>query len=56
MRFRYDKNTEEIVVSDATRIEYDLTIFQLRLSIGRVHACAISSCKLVFLKLKETLF
>ena len=37
-------------------IEYDLTIFQLRLSIGRVHACAISSCKLVFLKLNKTLF
>jgi len=37
-------------------IEYDLTIFQLRLSIGRVQACAISSFKLVFLKLNEILF
>jgi len=37
-------------------IEYGLTNFQLRLSIGRVHACAISSYKLVFLKLDETLF
>jgi len=41
---------------DWLEYDYDLTIFQLRLSIGRVHACAISSWKLVFLKLNGTLF